>query len=403
AESLEESLQAIAEFRQPGNEPLKDNQVAWHWLKQTQSLILSKHDKKTAAQLAARRVFGDAPGAYGAGVNRLVERSGAWETRDEVAQAYIHRMGHIYSETNTGFASHEVFSSLLKNVENTYLGRASNLYGLLDNNDAFDYLGGLSLAVETVSGNTPNAHVIQHADVNNPKMDNLPSALISELRGRFLNPQWLTALMQHDYAGARTMGSEFLEYLWGWQVTNPEIIKSWMWDEVKNVYFDDKYNIGLDDFLEKNHNAHVKANMLAIFLVAAQKGFWKTDPNTLKELANQFTQLVLKNGLPGSGHTHAKHPMLQWIQEFISEELKASLQALIEKDQIEVDEPSTSISSLTQIDMIDQPKNRQAEEISAANPSTLWLQKLLIVLFAGLIILFGFYRGQQTNRSISHV
>lgn len=403
AESLEDSLQAIAEFRQPGNEPLKDNQVAWHWLKQTQSLILSKHDKKTAAQLAARRVFGDAPGAYGAGVNRLVERSGAWETRDEVAQAYIHRMGHIYSETNTGFASHEVFSSLLKNVENTYLGRASNLYGLLDNNDAFDYLGGLSLAVETVSGNTPNAHVIQHADVNNPKMDNLPSALISELRGRFLNPQWLTALMQHDYAGARTMGSEFLEYLWGWQVTNPEIIKSWMWDEVKNVYFDDKYNIGLDDFLEKNHNAHVKANMLAIFLVAAQKGFWKTDPNTLKELANQFTQLVLKNGLPGSGHTHAKHPMLQWIQEFISEELKASLQALIEKDQIEVDEPSTSISSLTQIDMIDQPKNRQAEEISAANPSTLWLQKLLIVLFAGLIILFGFYRGQQTNRSISHV
>ena len=47
-------------------------------------------------------------------------------------------------------------------MRNTYLGRASNLYGLMDNNDAFDYLGGLSLAVETVSGRVPASYVADH-------------------------------------------------------------------------------------------------------------------------------------------------------------------------------------------------------------------------------------------------
>jgi cobaltochelatase CobN len=83
--------------------------------------------------------------------------------------------------------------------------------------------------------------------------------------------------MKHGYAGARTMGQEFLENLWGWQVTRPDLIQQWAWDEVKETYFDDKHKLGLPRFLGDGHNAHVKAHMLAIFMVAAEKGFWQTD------------------------------------------------------------------------------------------------------------------------------
>ena len=31
------------------------------------------------------------------------------------------------------------------------------------------------------------------------------------------------------------MGQEFLENLWGWQVTRPDLVQSWAWDEVKSV------------------------------------------------------------------------------------------------------------------------------------------------------------------------
>ncbi|WP_458788514.1 cobaltochelatase subunit CobN, partial [Vallitalea sediminicola] len=45
---------------------------------------------------ASYRIFGTAPGAYGAGINRLAERSGAWQERKQLGEAYIKRMSHAY-------------------------------------------------------------------------------------------------------------------------------------------------------------------------------------------------------------------------------------------------------------------------------------------------------------------
>jgi cobaltochelatase CobN len=142
----------------------------------------------------------------------------------------------------------------------------------------------------------------------------LATALLSELRGRYLNPEWLKPLMKHGYAGARTMGQEFLENLWGWQVTRPDLIQQWAWDEVKETWFDDKQKLGLPRFLAQGHNAHVKAHMLAIFMVAAEKGFWQTDAATIRQMGGELARLVAKNGLPGSGHAAPKHPMWDWLR-----------------------------------------------------------------------------------------
>ncbi len=105
-----------------------------------------------AGRDASLRVFGTGPGDYGAGINRLAERSGAWTDRKELAQVYLGRIGHAYRSDGAPTVRQDLLRANLNTVRNTYLGRASNLYGLMDNNDAFDYLGGLSLAVETVSG-----------------------------------------------------------------------------------------------------------------------------------------------------------------------------------------------------------------------------------------------------------
>ena len=123
------------------------------------------------------------------------------------------------------------------------------------------------------------------------------------------------------------MGSEFMEYLWGWQVTNPDIIKSWAWDEVKDVYLDDRYQIGLDQFLEQGANVHVKTNMMAILLVAAEKKFWQTDDATLQKLSRQWVDLLLKNGLPGSGHTRPDHPVFKWVQPYLRADQREPLSA----------------------------------------------------------------------------
>jgi len=296
-----------------GEEPVATNAVARAWLERRATLQAQGYASKEAGRAAALRIFGDAPGAYSAGINRLAERSGAWKEREELGRAYLNRMGHGYGLDASGEAAHASFEAALGKVGRTYHGRASNLYGLLDNNDAFDYLGGLSLGVETLTGRRPEGLILQHADPAHPAVEPLTTALMSELRGRYLNPEWLKPLMQHGYAGARTMGQEFLENLWGWQVTRPDLIKQWAWDEVKQTYFDDKQKLGLPQFLAQGHNAHVKAQMLAIFMVAAEKGYWQADDATVKKMGGELAQLVSKNGLPGSGHTAPNHPMWQWL------------------------------------------------------------------------------------------
>ncbi|RJF92657.1 cobaltochelatase subunit CobN [Noviherbaspirillum saxi] len=296
-----------------GHEAAAENRIAREWMNRLAALRQSGLSASEAGRAAAQRIFGDAPGAYGTGVNRLTERSGAWRERDEIGRVYRNRMGHAYGLDDSGEASHAAFDTALDGIARTYHGRASNLYGLLDNNDAFDYLGGLSLAIEGRTGRPPEALILQHAEPGRADVEPLTSALLGELRGRFLNPAWLRPLMGHGYAGARTMGTEFLENLWGWQVTRPDLIKNWAWDEVKSVYFDDAHKLGLAQFLGEGQNAHVKAHMLAIFMVAAEKGFWNTDAATIKQMGGELARLVAKNGLPGSGHTAPNHPMWQWL------------------------------------------------------------------------------------------
>ena len=393
APALRAALLPIGKMATGGDEPIARNYVAAHWIAETRRLIAGGSAPAIAGREASSRVFGTAPGDYGAGINRLAERSGAWTDRKELAQAYLGRIGHAYRSDGAPQARQDLLRANLSTVRNTYLGRASNLYGLMDNNDAFDYLGGLSLAVETVSGHVPASYVADHSNVAKPGMQALPAALVGELRGRFLNPAWIKPLMQHGYAGARTIGSEFTEYLWGWQVTNPDIIKSWAWDEVKAVYLDDRYHVGVDRFLEQGSNVHVKTNMMAILMVAAQKGFWEADEKTLQQVARQWADLLLKNGLPGSGHTRPDHPVFQWVMPLLREDQRRPLQAMLDKALVQTPHPASTPSTVTEIDsnVPAAAKDAKASEIKPATPHRMkwgWLALLAaaLALFAvGLI------------------
>ncbi|MCB9763662.1 MAG: cobaltochelatase subunit CobN [Alphaproteobacteria bacterium] len=332
-EALDEALARLGdELRAPGQEPLSDNELAAHWVRD--ALALLDEGQADAGLRASLRVFGNAPGGYGAGINRLAERSGAWDTRMELADAWINRMGHAYGAGIDGLPAHGAFQQRLTHTGRSYLGRASNLYGLLDNNDAFDYLGGLSLAVEQARGAPPRSRVISHADPDAPTMAPLETELLSELRGRELNPAWIAALMDHGYAGARTMGNEFVENLWGWQVTNPDIVQPWVWDEVKRVYVDDGHDLGLDVFLEDGQNAHVKANMLAILLVAVDKGFWTPSEEEQRQLAEAFARLVIANGLPGSGHTRPDHPVMDLVKQHLDPARARALEDVLARARV---------------------------------------------------------------------
>lgn len=359
--ALSAALAPVAAETSPGDELLAVNQIAAHWVGEAQAQLDAGVEASMAGRLATYRVFGNAPGGYGAGINRLAERSGAWTDRSELAEAYTRRMGHAYGDGFSGEPVHSLFTRTLSATENTYLGRASNLYGLIDNNDGFDYLGGLSLAVEHARGEAPAARIVDHANPDSARVRPLEVALLSELRGRELNPVWLEGLMNHGYAGARTMGSEFMENLWGWQVTNPDIVQPWVWDEVKRVYIDDGHDIGLDEFLEEGRNVHVKTNMIAIMLVAAQKGYWEPDEQTLTELSEEFASLVAEHGLPGSGHTRPDHPVMDFVAERVGPQQAEALAAVLAAAQVQVAAAAVDPATITEVSVEAEDAERRPE------------------------------------------
>tara|TARA_R110002153_G_scaffold18021_3_gene63018 strand:- start:65696 stop:70057 length:4362 start_codon:yes stop_codon:yes gene_type:complete len=401
--ALNSALKPLAGITDPGTESLAVNRVAARWVKDASAALNAGMNAEQAGREASYRIFGTTPGTYGAGVNRLVERSGAWQDRSQLAQTYISRMGHAYGNGVQGEPNQNLFKQRLATVDNTYLGRASNLYGLLDNNDSFDYLGGLSLAVETVQdGVVPNNFILSYADSNNMKIEPLDIALLSELRGRYLNPQWLEPLMDEGYAGARTMGSEFLEYLWGWQVTNPGVVKSWVWDEVKAVYIDDKLELGLDTFLQEGHNVHVKSNMLAVMLVAAQKGFWDADEEEIKQLAEAFTALVLEHGLPGSGHTNPDNPIYPWLATYVDDASYQTLAALLQATKISsevVTSPSTIVEINLKEQQVEAKPQQQAEDKTHQETKTDYKSDYILLFAAILLLIIGGFRGLAMPKS----
>lgn len=402
--ALSHALEPLGGVQNPGQEPLSINHVAARWVDDARKALAEGASPLQAGKEAAYRVFGAPPGAYGAGVNRIVERSGSWEQRQEVAQVYLNRMGHVYGGELAGEPRQNVFRNRLTTVSNAFLGRASNLYGVLDNNDAFDYLGGLSLAIETQRGETPDSYILVHTDSQSYSVEPLQKALLGELRGQHLNPQWLRPLMEEGYAGARTMGSEFLEYLWGWQVTNPGIVKSWVWDEVKSVYVDDRLGIGLDEFLEQGHNVHVLTNMLAIMLVSAQKGFWDASEETLSEIAEKFASLVIESGLPGSGHTSPTHPLYDWLETYLTAESYEQLRAITAAAQVdyEVAKGPVEITEIVvQPEEISQPVETETnqpiqQETEPASELSLPVPPIYLLLVAILLLIaIGWFIGSR--------
>jgi cobaltochelatase CobN len=170
-----------------------------------------------------------------------------------------------------------------------------------------------------------------------------------------------------------------------------------MWDEVKAVYIDDRHELGLDEFLEKGHNAHVKTNMLAIMLVAAQKGFWEIDKETLEKLSSDFADLIIKNGLPGSGHTHPDHPIYDWIASHLTDEQLKDLKAILDSARMVEETPDSMITTIAEIEYDETNENKTEDkpsELAEIKKKMGEYQWLVWSCIAGLIFA-GIQRGRQ--------
>jgi cobaltochelatase CobN len=236
---------------------LKDveNFIAEHSRKIEDALLKKGYDQHDAQRLSKLRVFSSKPGSYGTKIAELIPNSGTWENEEEIVDVFIHQVSYAYGKGIWGKPLKSAYRKNLEDVNITMHSRSSNLYMTMDNDDVFQYLGGLSLAVKSVSGAYPDVLVSQQADMDHIYTEDVEKTIGKELRSRYLNPEWIQGMKKENYAGAREM-ADFVENMWGWQTTTPFAVDGAKWEQVYEVYMEDKYGLDLKRSLTNTTPGH---------------------------------------------------------------------------------------------------------------------------------------------------
>jgi cobaltochelatase CobN len=279
-------------------------------------LIANGYEAEEARSLSMARVFAMSLGNYGVGLENAIAASNTWENETKLANFFINRMGYAYGEDGWGVPNVDLFRQNLADLEVAVHSDSSNLFGMLDTDDYFQHLGGLALAVRSITGETPDLYITNLRDPQDPKTDTLKSYLRREINARNFNPRWIEGMMEHDYAGAREM-MRFTEHLWGWDVVTPDLITEDMWNQVYDVYIQDKYNLGLKEFFDSN-NPYAEQSITARMLEAIRKGYWDPPEDVKTTLAETYQKSVDEYGVTCCHHTCGNLLLQDYMQGVLS-------------------------------------------------------------------------------------
>ncbi|MDX9787510.1 MAG: cobaltochelatase subunit CobN [Desulfobacterales bacterium] len=285
-----------------------ENFIRKHSKAVEKSLLASGHTPEEAKRRSLVRLYSAPPGAYGTKVDDMAGNSGLWEKDDTVSeQGFVPMQSYGYSSDQWGTAMESAYREHLKSVDATVHTISSNLYGAMDNDDMFQYLGGLSMAVRKASGKDPAVFVSMQRTTEKGRVEPLSTTLGRELRSRYLNPKWIEGMKAEKYAGGREM-AEFMENMWGWQVTTPEAVDKSLWEQSYEVYVEDKYGQDIKAFFNKE-NPWAYQSMTARMLEAVRKGYWQAGKAVTEKLAAEYALNVVEKGVACCDHT-CNNPLL---------------------------------------------------------------------------------------------
>ena len=113
-----------------------------------------------AARRAGYRVFGSKPGAYGAGLQVLIDER-IWRDDADLADAYLGWSGWAYGAGGEGRAERGLFEARLAATDAVLHNQDNREHDLLDSDDYYQFEGGLAVAIRHLSG---RAVAVYHND-----------------------------------------------------------------------------------------------------------------------------------------------------------------------------------------------------------------------------------------------
>jgi len=253
-----------------------DNPLAACVRAETKSLTENGLDERAARRRAGFRVFGSKPGAYGAGLQALIDERG-WESDADLARAYVAWGGYAYGAGARGEAAHETFERRLGRVQAVVHNQDNREHDLLDSDDYYQFEGGLAAAVRHQSGAAPAVYHNDHSRPESPKVLRLEEEIARVVRARVVNPKWIAGVMRHGYKGAFEMAAT-VDYLFAFAAT-ARAVRDHHFDAVFDAYIGDDR---VREFLE-SHNPDALREMSERLLEAERRGLWRPRRNSAHE------------------------------------------------------------------------------------------------------------------------
>ena len=255
------------------DEPERLNPLAARTRDEAVRLVAAGADEATAARRAGFRVFGSKPGAYGAGLQALIDERG-WETEADLARAYIAWGGYAYGDGAQGSAEHGLFEARLAGVQAVLHNQDNREHDLLDSDDYYQFEGGLTATVRHLSGERPEVYHNDHSRPETPRIRTLKEEIARVVRARVVNPKWIEAMRRHGYKGAFEMAAT-LDYLFAFAATTG-MVENHHFDAVHAAFLEDEE---VREFLERR-NPDALREMAERFLEAADRGLWRPRSNS---------------------------------------------------------------------------------------------------------------------------
>ena len=234
-----------------------------------------------AMRRAGYRIFGAQPGAYGAGLQALIDQGG-WNEAADLARAYIAWGGYAYGTDAEGIADAEVFTQRLSTVDTVVQNQDNREHDLLDSDDYYQFEGGAVAAVQFASGSAPTAYHNDHSRPEAPRIRRLEEEIARVVRGRAANPKWIAGVKRHGYKGAFEIAAT-VDYLFAFAATTG-LVRDHQFDALYDAYLADGDTRA---FLEANNPAGAR-EIAERFREAIHRGLWRPKANSTTDLLDRM-------------------------------------------------------------------------------------------------------------------
>jgi magnesium chelatase subunit H len=187
--------------------------------------------------------------------------------------------------TIEGREARELMDDALSRVEATYQNIDSFEVGITDVDHYFEYLGGISKAVETRSRTRPAIYLSDSLSAQT-KIRSLEETIRLETRAKTLNPKWYDGMLKHGFRGVAEIENHVAN-TFGWSAT-ADAVDPWIYTDIAQTFLLDRTMF--ERLRELNpHSLKSLANRL---FEAHERGYWNPREEVLERLREVLDEIV---------------------------------------------------------------------------------------------------------------